>query len=1133
MVTWVSLLELSGALTGGEGLSYTWLRRTAVAVCHLLLWCPFCAAQEGSAAGAPAAKPGGPAASSTAPEGGIRERLPIIWVPDKDGKLQPLLNIPLEEIEARFFKDEKQGRAARPAPYSIQRLSITGTARGDKADLTAEVDVLVRADDWVAVPLRLDGAVMLEPARYQGPGEHYLQVDPQHKGYIACLRGQADQRHELTLKMLVPLTTMGRETRLELLTPRATVSDLTLSVPTPDAVGTVSEGATLEEPERGTNGVTKFTARGIGGDFQLAWHERGPRPQVPVQLEAVGAVLSRIGSRSVETNASLSVRSYGAPFDRFDVRLPPGAQLAEAKPPAGCTVEVLEEIGTSDPKRQLLAVRLERKTVGPVEVNLAVARPHHVGDPTEAFELAGFEVPGAVRQWGHVAVAAISDWQVDWEERRGVVRTDQLPEPLKHDELVAGYEYVAQPYSLRVKLSPRQTRIGVEPEYRLHVDAGLVTWDAKLKYTIRGAKAFDLSVALPDWSEEWQLDEVGPSNVVDADRVAVRTDQGSSPVLFIPLRQAASGPIEIRLKAHRALAEETAKLTAAVPRPLAATTTPAALWVLSADNVQLTPDGDATAGLMRQAAPPPDDFPEHQQEALFYRVVGDKATFAAGYEVRSRQIGVDVSSRLALTGGEAEVRQELLYTIAYEPAGHLTVEVPEELASEGRLEFQHERRTLQPAALGAADAENGVVRMQVALPAARIGPCRLVVRYPAVVPTLQPGRSAEWELPLVMPAEAELTGNRLEITPGRLSVEPADPRWNVSSGADGDSPRPGQVQLACREPVHRAKLTLKLENGEAEEATVVERAWVRTWLTDKAREDRAVFALRSGRRELRLHVPAGANLGQMVLRLDGKRVAAETGEDGALILTLPDGGEASRHLVEFESFLPQNRPPPGRLVIELPHLLGDARVHRLYWQLVLPQNEHVIAAPGGLIGENRWTWGGYLWRRRPLLDQQELEAWVDAPSRTPIPEGTNQYLFSSLGGVERCELRTAGRTWIVLIASGAALVAGLLLIYVPRSRHPGTLLVVGIVLLCVGQLWPEPTVLFAQAAGLGLALTLLAGLLERGVARRRRVVLFPEPGSAALEKGSSDTLYQPRGPGPGPSETTPPLNPPSHSSAKR
>jgi len=1114
-------------------LSYTWLRRMVVAICHLLLWCPFCAAQEGSATGAPAAQPEGAAAPSPAPEGGIRERLPIFWFPDKDGNLQPMLNVPLEKIEKLLHDEDGPGQPARPAPYSIQRLSITGTARGEKAELTVQVDVLVQADDWVAVPLRLEEAVMLEPAQYRGPGEHYLQVDPQRKGYIACLHGQADQRHELTLKMLVPLTTIGRETRLRLLAPRATVSDLTLSVPTADAVGTVSEGATLDEPVRGTNGLTKFTARGLGGDFRLAWHERGPRPQVPVQLEAVGAVLSRIGSRSVETNASVSVRSYGAPFDRFDVRLPPGAQLAEAKPPAGCTVEVLEEIGASDTKRQLLAVRLERKTVGPVEVNLAVARPHHVGDPTEAFELAGFEVPGAVRQWGHVAVAAISDWQVDWEERRGVVRTDQLPESLKHDELVAGYEYVAQPYSLRVKLSPRQTRIGVEPEYRLRVDAGLVSWEAKLRYTIRGAKAFDLSVALPDWSEEWQLDEVGPSTVVDADRVGVRTGQGNGPMLFIPLRQAASGPIEIQFRAHRTLPQDTAELTAAVPRPLAATPPPAALWVLSADNVQLTPDGDATTGLMRQAAPPPDDLPEHQQEALFYRVVGEKAAFAAGYEVRSRQIGVDVTSRLDLTGPETAIRQELLYTIAYEPAGHLTVEVPEELASEDRLEFQYERRTLQPAALGTADAENGVVRMQVALPAARIGRCQLVVLYPVVVPTLQPGRSTEWELPLVMPAEAELTGNHLEIIPGRLSVEPAAPHWIVSSSADGDSPRTGRVQLTCRAPVSRAKLVLKLENGEAEEAAVVERAWVRTWLTETAREDRAVFSLRSGRRELRLHVPAGANLGQMQLRLDGQRVAARTDEEGALVIPLPNGGNANQHLLEFWSLLPQNRPRPGRVAIDLPHLGGDLWVHRLYWQLVLPQNEHVLTAPGGLISENRWTWGGYLWRRRPLLDQQELEAWVGAPSRTPVPEGTNQYLFSSLGGVERCELRTAGRTWIVLIASGAALVAGLLLIYVPRSRHPGTLLVLGIVLLCVGQLWPEPTVLFAQAAGLGLAMTLLAGLLERGVARRRRVVLFPEPGSAAPEKGSSDTLYQPRGSGPSPSETTPPLIPPSPSSAKR
>ena len=89
----------------------------------------------------------------------------------------------------------------------------------------------------------------------------------------------------------------------------------------------------------------------------------------------------------------------------------------------------------------------------------------------------------------------------------------------------------------------------------------------------------------------------------------------------------------------------------------------------------------------------------------------------------------------------------------------------------------------------------------------------------------------------------------------------------------------------------------------------------------------------------------------------------------------------------------------------------------------------------------------------------------------------------------------------MLLASGAALVAGLLLIYVPGSRHPAALLGAVVVLLGIGMLYPEPTLLFAQAVILGLALTLVAGLLERSVARRRRrIAQFPEPSGLACSK---------------------------------
>ena len=64
----------------------------------------------------------------------------------------------------------------------------------------------------------------------------------------------AGQPHQITLKMLAPLTAMGQETRLRLLAPRATESKLKLKVPYAKAVARVSEGATLQTARRRRQG---------------------------------------------------------------------------------------------------------------------------------------------------------------------------------------------------------------------------------------------------------------------------------------------------------------------------------------------------------------------------------------------------------------------------------------------------------------------------------------------------------------------------------------------------------------------------------------------------------------------------------------------------------------------------------------------------------------------------------------------------------------------------------------------------------------------------------------------------------------------------------------------------------------
>jgi hypothetical protein len=152
-----------------------------------------------------------------------------------------------------------------------------------------------------------------------------------------------------------------------------------------------------------------------------------------------------------------------------------------------------------------------------------------------------------------------------------------------------------------------------------------------------------------------------------------------------------------------------------------------------------------------------------------------------------------------------------------------------------------------------------------------------------------------------------------------------------------------------------------------------------------------------------------------------------------------------------------------------------------------------------------------------------LELWAGATPREPPTERANFYLFSALGKIKRAEVGTAGRTWIVLWASAAALVAGLLLIYVPASRHPTTLLVLGVGMLAVGATWPEPTLLLAQAASLGLALTLVTRLLDRGVARRRWFAAHGRLPVSAVELSSTHAPYRPPSVGhPSPTESLPP-----------
>jgi hypothetical protein len=276
-----------------------------------------------------------PAAAAEPPATKVEEVRPsVYYLPDKQGNLQAVLDFNYEDfIELYKLKQRLAKREALPR-YSIQRMSINGTAGSENAELTIQFQIMVRDADWTRVPLRLDQGLLREPAEYQGPGEHFVHFDGNGDGYVSWIRGKKEGLHEITLKMLVPLSPAGEERKLRIFTPRAAVSEMKLKIPEPGAVGTVSEGATLLPPSAAEQDGTLFTALGLGGEFQLAWHKAEAKiAEVPAVLEAAGNILIRLDSQGIISEATLSVHSYASPFDRFVVRLPTDAEFSPSSAP--------------------------------------------------------------------------------------------------------------------------------------------------------------------------------------------------------------------------------------------------------------------------------------------------------------------------------------------------------------------------------------------------------------------------------------------------------------------------------------------------------------------------------------------------------------------------------------------------------------------------------------------------------------------------------------------------------------------------------------------------------------------------------------------------------------------------------
>jgi len=938
---------------------------------------------------------------------------------------------------------------------------------------------------------------------------------------------EVNQRHTLSLTLWFPLAQHnGTGYRLPLSFPQSLSSQFILEVPMTNITPSVIRGTLLNTQEDALQQTTALRIQGLRTDTEIIWEKKKIEvvDDHPVLTVDQASISVKLDAGTALYDAVLPVSSATGSFDQLQIRLPQGCLLDREMADRHAAANNYS-VGEADAE-SIVTIQFQQKTTGPVPIQLRAVR--HFEGETAGFtrELAGFEVLGAERQTGSLQVSIFPpEMRPHWELIRGVRRTEAAAPGIMGTAVTPAlspatsdtrFEFISQPFFFRVRVTQPRIRVNVKPKYHFHISRGTIVMDAWLSYTISGAKAETLYLQLSD--SQWRCEVA--SNFVDAGSVEL-DDFG---MLTLPLNSSRDGVFDINLRASRTIPaddEQRHRIILPIPQPQQTTwTESASVAVIPDNNVEILPIDEQMTGLTRQTrremlqAQMQVDFTASQQEPLFYRTESGEAEFVADLVFRRQQINAAMQTDVRLLDEFNQVTQTIDYHASYESVDRLYFLIPRLLDTGSDVQVRLENQTLPLRDTIAGISESipdNWVRKMVLLPESMF---RVALSFEYSVPPLVIAAvddTTRFALPFIVPVDVPVSEHRIHFSaPQGYRVELQDesrPFWESYrdprrfSANTAETFRTIQRQsplslpnqpLPPQQLPNRIALFVSASDKNVSGASVVERAWLQTWLTGTFRRDLATYTVRSTNDAVQIQLPPNAVLEHPLdLRINRQQIPPNISSTG--LLTIPIVPE--QHNQSIEITLDYRFPfemSSMEMPIILPSFERDVSVQYQYWQVILPQSKHIVGYPVGWTLEYDWTWNGLFWWRVPSIRRSDIGFSAD-PALIEPPVASSQYVFSHLQPPSSVTLYIVSRSLIIFGSSSLALLIGLLLIYVPQSRYAGSLFGLGVALAAVLFYQPPLMLLTLQAATFGVFLALGAGYVYRIFHRQNQWIppIFP------------------------------------------
>jgi hypothetical protein len=1037
----------------------------------------------------------------------------LIWV-DLDGsevfKLPGGWPLTLADTVNKIVFGKDQQNAV--SPFVISTLSATGKVLDKYVEVSVQIEIATSVYQPVRVPLGFKEGILPskeqtnQPAfRYAGPGTAEISFDEGQ--YIAIISPQApqpekpeiDQRHTLSLLLWVQhAQNGGGENRLALSFPQANSSQLQLEVPMSNVDVTVTmPSLLLNSQENAERQSTLLTIQGLRTDTKIVWSKKEVTvvEDRPVLLVDKATIDVRLDAGSAEYDAVLPVSSAAGSFDQLQIRLPQGCILDRAMTDqyaagGGYSVSDVNE-------ESVITLQFPQKTNGPVSLRLRGRQQFEGGTPDFQRELAGFEVLGAESQAGFLNVSIFPpEMNPHWEPVRGVRRTEAGAVGTS-----TRFEFISQPFLLRVQVAPQQTRINVKPDYEFRISKGVIELTARLSYTISGSKRDTLYLDLFD--SQWHY-EFGMSSPVNTAGVELN----AAGQLTIPLRTPMERSVEIVLYARRPIpsTEEGVpyRLVLPMPKPRADWSESAPVFIFPDNNVRVVPINESYSAITekrirgmtlqtRRTMPPIRvDLTDMQQEPLLYRTEPAGAEFVADLTFHQQEVKAAMLTEVHLLEEHSPITQTITYTALYEPVDRLYVVFPKVFETTTDITVRLDNRILElqdTISDGRDNLPDTVVRKLIQLPEARFQ-APLVFEYVMPPQTTAVGDSARsWLLPFICPSEVPVSGHRIHFfTPPGFRVElhnESKPLWESYREPRRSTTSATETFRSTLSP-QRISLLISASDKNVFGGTIVECAWLQTWLTGTLRVDRATYRMKSASDLVMLQLPReAAKEYRVIVSVDKQEISPNISSTGMLTLPiLPE--QRNRPIEVFVEYRFALDTTGVEVPLMLPTFAKETLVQSQYWQVILDQDRHIVNYPLGWTLEYDWTWNGMFFGRVPSIRKSDLGFLSDSDDTEPAISGTSQYVFNHMQPPTFVTLYIVNRSLIILCSSSVVLLIGLVLIYVPQSRYVGSLFGLAIAMIAALFYQPPLVLLMSQAAVFGIFLALVAGYIYRIFHRQKQ-----------------------------------------------